>query len=375
MKGKALSFAVMAAVSVGDGRAVHAANIMAAPQMYQQYAELHNAAFAEKGLDKYVVVNAKGVVLKRAGEATDPVLQQCLLTNADGTLRHEDFLVIQDRIVEVRRRALNGITDLQAAGLSFGVGIGEQLVGFENINEFQAAEQEMNPNAYQNNDTVFTESFVPNPITHQSFQVPWRQEAFDYKRSLGMTESVRQVAERLEDTLTNGNTGIAVNFNGTTYPIYGYTTHPDRGTGTISDWTNAANVELIIPELIDEIGSMWADQGGVNNGRVMVYVANDIWNTFQKDYKAEVRGSIMERAKEIAQVMDVKPLEKLANGTVVLVEMESRTIELAIASDIIAVPHTKTNPFAPQVMTTYAAMVHQIKVDSNGNTGIRHLTS
>ena len=83
---------------------------------------------------------------------------------------------------------------------------------------------------------------------------------------------------------------------------------------------------------------------------------------------------IVDRMRKIAQVKDVKPAEKLAAGEVVLVEMAERTIQLAVASDIIAVPHQKTSPMEPQVMTTYAAMVQQIKSDFNGNTGIRHLT-
>lgn len=333
--------------AIGDGRAAHAATIMHGNEMWAAYADLHKDQFAANGLQKDITVN--------------------------GTLRHEDFLTIQDRIVEVRRRALNGIADLQAAGLSFSVDIGEQLVGFENVNEFSEAGQEMNPNSYDNNDTVLTESYAPNPVTHSSFSVPWRQQGFEYKRSLGMTESVRQVSERLENTLFNGNTGIVVNFNGSNHPIYGYTTHPDRGTGTISDWTSAANVEKIVPETIEQIGQMWANQGGVMNDSVVMYVANDIWNILQKDYKAEVSGTIIDRLRMIAQIRDIKPAEKLANGQVVLVEMEARTIELAVASDIIVVPHQKTNPMMPQVMTTYAAMVHQIKSDSNGNTGIRHL--
>lgn len=354
--------------AIGDSRAEHAANIMMATKLRADYAELHKEVFANANLEKYMVVNADGVVIEAKNDAKK------LLTNANGTVRHEDFIVIQDRIVEVRRRSLNGITDLMEGGLSFGVSLEEQLVGFENINEFEAAQQEMNPNSYQNNDTVFTESFVPNPITHSSFQVPWRQQGFDYKRSLGMTESVRQVSERLEETLFNGNTGIVVNFNGANHPLFGYTTHPNRGTGTISDWTLAANVEKIVPETIDLISTMWSDQGGVNNDSVMMYVANDLWNILQKDYKAEVAGSILKRLKDIAQIKDIKPAEKLANGQVVLVEMENRTIELASASDIITVPHTKTNPMAPQVLTTYAAMVQQIKVDSNNKTGIMHAT-
>ena len=357
--------------SIGISRDEHVANIASAGQDWKSYSDTHEELFANAQKKKFLVVNVDGKVVGRYGQKKEATK---LVTNANGTLRHEDFLVIQDKIVEVRRRALNGIADLKAAGLSFNVALGEQLVGFENINEFQEAEQEMNPNSYQNNDTVFTESYVPNPITHQSFQVPWRQQGFDYKRSLGMSESVRQVAEKLENTLFNGNSAITVNFQGTDFPIYGYTTHPDRGTGTISDWSDTANIESIVPELIEQIGLMWENQGGVSNGSVMVYVANDIWQMFQNDYKAEVSGTIMDRVKQIAQVMDVKPAEKLASTQVVLVEMEARTIELAQASDIITVPHQKTNPMAPQVLTTYAAMVHQIKSDSNGNTGIRHLT-
>lgn len=358
--------------SFGTSRAEHAANIAMATESRAKYADFHKEVFASNNLKKFVVVNAEGKILGKFGKSQEAA---ALVVNADGTVRHEDFLVIQDKIVEVRRRALNGITDLMAGGLSFPVSISDQLIGFENVNEFQDAKQEMNPNSYQNNDTVFTESFVPNPITHQSFQVPWRQTGFDYKRSLGISESTRQVAERLEETLFNGNTDVVVSFNGANQPLFGYTTDPDRGTGTISDWTLTANVEKVVDEIIDEVGDMRTNQGGVGINRVMLYVSNDFWPVFQKDYKAEVSGTIMERVKKIAEILDVKPAEKLASKTAVLVEMEARTVELAVATDIIAVPHVKTNPMSPTVLTTYAAMVQQIKVDSNGNTGIRHLTT
>lgn len=362
--------------AMGTSRAEHAAYIAGAGPMWQNYMTLHANQFLEAGLKKFIVVNADG---KEVGRYLDTKAandaKAALITNADGTLRHEDFLVIRDKIIEVRRRALNGIADLEAAGLSFNVSLGEQLVGFENINEFQDAEQEMNPNSYQNNDTVFTESFVPNPITHQSFSVPWRQQGFDYKRSLGMSEAIRQVSERLEETLFNGNAAIKVSFGSSTHGIFGYTTDPNRGTGTISDWTNAANNDVIITETIREIGNMWNNQGGVGNDSVVIYVANDIWTVLQNDYNSAFPSkTIKDRMMDIAQVKDVKPAEKLATKQVVMVEMEQRTVEIAKASDIITVPHIKTSPMSPQVLTIYAAMVHKIKSDSNGNTGVRHLT-
>lgn len=356
--------------SFGVGRAEHAAMIAMNGQNWSDYEILHNELFAEHNLHKWQLINAEGELVTNS----DDKLQ--LLTNANGTVRHEDFLVIRDMVIEVRRRGLHAISDLREAGLSFTVAIGEQLVGFESVNEFQEAKQEMNPNSFDNNDTTFTETFVPNPITHSTFSVPWRQEGFNYKRSLGLIESLRQVSERLEETTTNGNANVVVNFNGTNHAIFGYTNDPNRGTGTISDWTIEANRDKIINELIEEISDMWDTQGGVNNDSVMVYVANDIWNILQKDYiTGQVSESIADRMRKVAQVKDVKPLEKLASTQVVLVEMERRTVELAVASDIIITPHTKTNVMMPQVMTTYAAMVHKIKSDNNGNTGIRHLST
>lgn len=355
--------------AIGNARAEHAATIAMNGQRWSEYEQTHNDVFAEQNLNKYHVVNAQGELITKGDD------KLALVTNATGTVRHEDFMVIRDMVIEVRRRKLNGISDLKEAGLSFSASLGDQLIGFENVNEFQAADQSMNPNSYDNNDTVITEDFVPNPITHSSFSVPWRQEGFNYKRSLGMAESLRQIAERLEETLFNGNAGIAVTFNGTSFPIYGYTTDPSRGTGTISDWTAGASQGLIVNELIDQIGAMWSNQGGISNNSVMVYVANDIWNVLQKDYNTtNPSKTILARMKDIAQVKDVKPAEKLASTQVVLVEMEARTVELGIASDIIVVPHAKTSPMMPQVLTGYAAMVQKIKSDNAGNTGVRHLT-
>lgn len=353
---------------MGDSRLTHEATINSHNQKWKGYMGMHKAQFLENNLKKYRLINAEGEVIDSANDGVN------LITNANGTVRHEDFLVIQDEIVEVRRRSLNGITDLKEAGLSFTVALSDQMVGFENINEFQEAKQEMNPTDFQNNDTVFTEAFVPNPITHQSFSVPWRQQGFDYKRSLGMSESMRQVAEKQENTLFNGNANISVNFSGQNQVIFGYTTHPNRGTGTISDWSLVANIELIIPELIAQVGLMWSTQGGVANDSVVLYLANDIWTNFQNDYKADSEKSVFTRAMDIPQIKAIKPAEKLAAKEAVLVEMLRRTIQLASATSLIVVPHTKIDPMAPQVLTTYAAEVQQIKSDSKGNTGIRHLS-
>jgi len=360
--------------SMGANRAQMAANILTKSIAWREYETVHAPAFKAANMEKFVVVNSEGNVVAKSLEATNEL--QKIAINSSGTVRHEDFLMIQDQITKVRELALNGIADLEANGLSFDVPIETQLVGVEDENDFQDADQDMNPNASQNNDSVYTLGATPLPITHQGFSIPWRQNGFAYKQSTGAERSTRKVGERLEKSLFNGNDKIAVTFGSTQFPLYGYTNHPNRGQGTISDWTVLANVEKIVNEVNTEIGLMDATQGGVRDNSLILYVASDINQVFQEDYKTAnpTSRTIKERLMMIDQVRDVKRGIELADGTAVLVEMDGRTIQLAKASDIVSIPHLKTAPMQPQAFTTYAAMVHQIKVDSNGNTGIRHLT-
>ncbi len=359
----------LAPSSFGISRSSHAAAIAMSAQSWGNYGTLHDSIFAENGLNKYVLLDEKGAIIATNSKASN------LVINASHTLRHEDFLTIQDMITEIRRRKLNGITDLQEAGLSFSVDIGDQIVGTEMINSFEDALQEQNPTGYTANDTVFSITYAPNPVTHMSFGIPWRQKGFEYKSSMGLKECMRKVAERLENTLFNGNDEISVNFAGTLQVIYGYTNFPDRGLATISDWANVSNSDLIVNEVISMSGDMFADQGGVELDSLILYYPKNYKEAMDRDYSS-LKGdlTVAERIMRIPEIKAVKFAEYLEDSNVVLVEMLERTVQLAVASDIVSVPHVKTHPMEDQVMTTYAAMVQILKSDSNGNCGILHAT-
>ncbi len=363
-----------AETSFGGSRAVHAANIAMAPQLRQEYAANTKALYTQNSMNKYVLVDEKGSVVARNSQASELVKNSLYVTNA-ATVRHEDFLQIQQVITEVRRRKLNGIADLQAAGLTIPADITTQIVGIENVSEFGDADQEQNPTGFDGDDLVFGEIYTPNPITHKSFTVPWRQQGFSYKTSLGLSESVRVVTERLEETLFNGNDKVKVNFNGTLSRIYGYTNHPDRGTGTVSDWSDVSKNDLIVNEVIKQIGNMFKDQGGVEMNSICMYYPKNFKEALDRDYSS-LKGdkTVAQRLMDIPEIKAIKFAEKLADSNVVFVEMTARTVSLIVASDIVSVPHTKTNPMAGQPMTTCAAMVQVIKADSKGNTGIMHCT-
>ena len=299
------------------------------------------------------------------------------IVNNTGTLRHEDHQRIMDQVTEIRRRSLHGIRDLMSAGLTTSESIGTQLVGTENINEFQDAEISMNPTALQNNQSDYALSYTPLPIVHQSWRIPFRQLGFGYKRSVGLSESVRKVSEKLESMLFLGESSIVVNVNGTNSTIPGYTTFADRMTGTITDWSNlAANRATILPEVVGLLNTMFTDGAVADNDSVVMYIPNNFWNFLQDDYSLTHGGgkSIIQRLMELSQIRDIKPAEKLTASNVVMVQMSDRTIELPMASDIVTVPHERRSAMDDQVFTTYACMVPVLKSDRNSESGIMHAT-
>ena len=357
--------------AIGNSRAEHVGMIMQSNSLWNSYSTLHESQFESDGMKKIALINSEGKVIANSTSIAAAVKHE-LYTNSS-SLRHEDFLEIQDMITDVRQRKLNGIQDLMDAGLTFPVALGDQIVGTEAVNEFQPAKQEMNPNSYDNNNTVYTEIFTPNPITHNTFSVPWRQGGFSYKTSGGLKASMRQVLETLEETLFNGNPDISVSFGGAAQGIHGYTTHPSRGTLTISDWSLVANNDLIVDEVIEAIGKMFAEQGGVDKNSVIMYFPKNFKSAMDRDYISDqVSSTVRERLLKITEIKDVKYGEKLTDSNVIFVELSERTVQLAVASDVVAIPHVKTNPMQSQEITTYAAMVQILKTDQKGNMGLLH---
>ena len=114
---KSMIAGVMAMSAMGVSRAEHAANITMASNSWQGYEETHSELFETNGLKKFVLVDDKGGVIARNSKSAELVKNE--LYNNSSTLRHEDFLVIQEVITSVRRRKLNGIADLQEAGFIF----------------------------------------------------------------------------------------------------------------------------------------------------------------------------------------------------------------------------------------------------------------
>lgn len=307
-----------------------------------------------------------------ARQAKDPAFN--LVPNA--TLREDDFKAIQEGFKDLQRHQLVGISDIQERGLAFSESIYKTIVQVHDVSEMEPAEIGLNPTKFDNDDTVYGTNAVPLPIIHKTFTVPYRQEGFDYKREKGSTEAMRQVLEKSDDLVFNGDSNISVVVNGALAPVYGYTTQPNRTTGSMSDWSAATT------NVLANVSSMWesmvnTNKLGLRAKSLVLYLPYDFWTPLKDDaFSAKGDRSfeeqILKRYPSIAKIQPTESLTGGASGEAVLVSLEASNVQMAVAQSPIVVPHQKTMPLQGQRFTAYAAWTPFLHEDSNSLTGIVH---
>jgi hypothetical protein len=290
--------------------------------------------------------------------------------NNASTVSYDDYKDLTMDVVKAREFMNVGIQDLLSAGLSQPSSINKTIVQYQTMNTFDATVS-MNGANRQENQTDYAINWIPQPIYHTDFFIPWREEGFSYKESDGIMESVYRVNELQDQVLFNG-ASLGVNVSGVSAPLYGYTNHPDTITkADLTDWANPANVDAITGEAVELIGELFTGGRVMEPNSVMMYVATDIWTNLQNDYSSQKGDrTVLERINAISEVGGVKPQKDLVPGAVVCVEMRPRTVQLSVAQQPIAVPWVKGHQLENGRFTVYSSMVAKIKADRTGKAGV-----
>ena len=286
------------------------------------------------------------------------------------TLRHEEYVKYDERLVAIARERLTGIGDLQSAGLVVDYGFGTEVAMYERVGDTTAAEVNMDGRTDASNDRVtYDEIGVPLPIIQKRWSLGKRQIESSRMRGAPlptdiMEASVRAVSDTIEGMLFNGLSGFT--FDGKS--IYGYTTHPDRNTITLSGAWTGASVATIQADTVAMLKAAYADN---MFGPFTMYVAKDIWANIQRDYSDEKGDRThLERILAYSDIAAVRPGDMLASGNVVLVQLSSNCVDLAVAQDMRNV-QWEEHPMSTDFMI-YAAMAPRIKSDKEGRCGVIH---
>lgn len=300
-----------------------------------------------------------------AGERPLPGMRQNAL------LRRDEWLQIDTAVLETVKTGLVGINDLIAAGLTHRVGgLGTLLSGYETVSEMTEADVSMEGDVPGEEDVVeFGENFVPIPIIHKDFRI-----------SIRKLESSRKLGESLDTTQARAATRVvrekmeAMLFNGLTkqlagYPIYGYTNHPNRLTGTaVGDFGTAGNAYKTMVQALGDLGA----EGFT--GPFNVYIAqtqfNQMLNLISTSYE---RNEYEVITSGLPQIASLKQSFDMTDGELIFVQMDPEVVDLAIAEDITPVQWSEMGGMISRyrIMT---AMAPRIKADFNSKVGILHYT-
>jgi uncharacterized linocin/CFP29 family protein len=179
-------------------------------------------------------------------------------------------------------------------------------------------------------------------------------------------EAARRVALKLEDILFNGH---PIKSDG--YSIYGYTTFPSRIRTNIANAWDGGSADMVS----DVIHMIEAAQAQSFYGPFMLYVPTNYWPSLMEDYDTYKDGTWMDRLMMIPQLEEIKVTSALGSKEVVMVQMSSNVVDLAIGQDITNVPWDEQGGLI-QHMKVMGAMVPRLKTteDEDGNTvcGIIH---
>lgn len=298
---------------------------------------------------------------------------------ANSTLQRDEWNQLNETVLQTYKANLVAVTDLQNAGLTRNVSLATKVDMYETINEFTEANVSMDGETDGDEDRpVYSLEGVPIPITHKEFRVSNRDLQSSRRlgndlQADGAAASTRVVSEMLERLIFNGWDAAVTGDRGNQFPLYGYTTHPDRNTVTgTGDWGTASNIRPDVVAMLDAL-----DEDNRTGGGFWLYLAPPQWREFRAavdpdgDGNLTVRERIMDEfATEIGMV---RRAEYLPDGEAVMVDPAADVIELVTAENIQMIEWQSLSGMTEH-FKVMAAMAPEIKSDSLGQSGVVHTT-
>jgi uncharacterized linocin/CFP29 family protein len=315
-------------------------------------------------------------------ESGNPVYTEKRIT-ANATLRKDEWIDLEDQIIESARERLVIVDDLISAGLTYNVGgLGTMISEWESASEMTDAEITMDGETKTSKDRQsFELNGVPIPIIQKDFSIGERTLLASRQRGAGLdvtqgVEAGRSVARRSEQMVFLGANIGASNSASNKYSIPGLTTFAGRETFTISDWADddestGVTPEEIFSEILQMVQKMETDKRSY--GPFTIYIPGAYAFRFRQDFKEFSDKTLMERVVDEDVISRVRVSDVLPVGNVCMVEMNRTVLDLAIAADVTTVQWQSGSGFTNH-FKTYAAWAPRLKSSFDGYTGIMHAT-
>lgn len=293
---------------------------------------------------------------------------EALRTNA--ILQYDEWKDLDERVIKIAEERLVLTADLIAAGLTYDLGgIGTTISQWQVETDMTEATVSMEPDSEDNRDLVdFQMEQVPIPIIHKDFKLGIRQ--IEASRRMGSNidltnadAAARKVGQGMEDLVINGY-GNTIGGS----RIYGVVNHPARITGVApGPWTTIDNIYTTILNMVA------AADAAHRYGPFNLYIPAGMGMYLYNFYTDGSGQTVEQRLNQITPIQAVRVDDRLPANNLVLVQMTSDTIDLAVAQQLMPVEWEEKGGMVIN-HKVLAAMAPRIKPDSNKELGIVHFT-
>jgi uncharacterized linocin/CFP29 family protein len=310
--------------------------------------------------------------LTHGGSPAKALMKAGLNTNVlrtNDTLRKQEWELLDETLVGIARQRLIGINDLRAAGLVEPTGgLGIMHSQYEQLGDMSAAEVNFAGVTDGERDSVtFSLISVPVPVISKEFSIDIRRlEASRGSQSHGtpidrtqLFVAGEKVTEMMEELLFNGFSGGGMDGS----RIYGYTTESHVNSYSGSDWGTGTNVTTDVIGMIDKLE---ADR---YFGPYTGYVSATQFGQLRNFFTDGSGDNVTDRLKRIDGLSGLKPGDRLADGTAVLLAMRRDVVDLAVGLDLTVLEWDQRGGWM-LFFKVCTALAPRVKYDAVGGSGI-----
>lgn len=289
------------------------------------------------------------------------------------TLRKDEWIHLDEALVEEGIIRLRGVADLVAAGLVVNVpnAMGKTIFQWENVSDMEEAQISLSGVSTSEGDRQeFDLKSMPLPIVHKDFPVNIRALAASRSRGEALDDSQARVAgrlvgERIEKMLFQGGPTYGGN------AIYGYTNHPNRNEVDFENnkaWDDATKTgEGILTDVLAAIQKLEEDRFG--SGPYWIYVPAGYSTVLEKDFKANSDKTIRQRLLEVDRVEKVVVADQCPAGKVVVVQATRDVVAMVNGEPLQTVQWDLDGGFTVR-FKAFAIQVPLIRADQQNRSGV-----
>lgn len=285
------------------------------------------------------------------------------------SLLREQWRELDTMLIRIAEQYMAGVSDLRDRGLTHAIGsIGFAASQYNAVGEMEPAMVDMDPSASGSNQRLsIAPHLVPLPFVFEDYHFNAAELAASQQLGMGLdtahaAEAMRKVMEGFESILFNGTTVGTLTAN----QVFGYRTHPQRKTGSGTVWSTPAN---IYPTVLAMFTDMLARRRA---GPYGLYMNIAQWGELHAEKGVDANWNYLRWIQEsFPSIVSMKPTFAVPDGELVLAELTSRTVDLAVKMEPGNVPWEEMGGLAEHVRVM-GSLTPRIKIDGENLVGVVH---